>query len=114
MIYNNPVSGSGEKVTITGGNFDLEAPTTGTYTGMVIFQARKAGNTPVAITGPGTSKMIGAVYAASSPVQVTGAGGATVGSLFVCYTLDVAGAGPFNVDWGGTPKPGARVVRFTE
>jgi hypothetical protein len=115
MIFNNSQPSSGQKVTITGGNFDLTAPTSGTYQGIVIFQARAAGNVPVAITGPGTSNMIGTVYAASSPVDVTGQGGATIGSQFISDTLTVTGAGPFTVDWAGQPGPlGGRVLRLTE
>jgi hypothetical protein len=115
MIFNNPVPASGQKVTMTGGNFDLTAPTSGTYQGVVIFQARAAGNVPIAITGPGTSKMLGTVYAASSPVAVTGQGGATIGSQFISDTLTVTGAGPFTVDWAGQPSPpGGRVLRLTE
>ena len=105
MIYNDPDPGSGEKVTITGGTFDITAPTSGTYQGIAIFQARDAGQVPVAITGPGGSNMVGTVYAQSSPVQVTGAGGANVGSQFIADTLTVTGAGNFTVDWKGAASP---------
>jgi hypothetical protein len=81
---------------------------------MVIWQARGAGSTSVSITGPGTCNLIGAVYAKTSPVDVTGAGGATIGSMFVSDTLTVTGAGPFKVDWNGTPKPGVRDIRLVE
>jgi hypothetical protein len=114
MIYNDPQPGSGQKVTITGGNFDLSAPTSGVYQGMMIFQARDAGQVPVEITGPGTSKMLGTVYAPSSPVAITGAGGATVGSEYISDTLAVTGAGPFNIDFAGTPKPAIYSIRLTE
>jgi hypothetical protein len=114
MIYNNPQPGSGQKVSITGGTFNLSAPTSGTYQGMVIFQSRDAGNVPVAITGPGGSQMIGAVYAPSSPVQVTGAGGAIVGSEFISDTLTVTGAGPFSVDWNGAAGLPKRDIRLAE
>jgi hypothetical protein len=114
MIYNDPTPGSGDKVTITGGSFNLSAPTTGTYQGMMIFQARDADNVPVAITGPGGSQMIGAVYAPSSPVAVTGAGGAIVGSEFISDTLTVTGAGPFSVDWAGNPGLPKRDIRLVE
>jgi hypothetical protein len=114
MIYNNCTPGSGQKVTITGGTFNLSAPTSGTYQGMVIFQARNAGNVPVAITGPGGSQMIGCVYAPSSPVQVTGAGFAIVGSEFIADTLTVTGAGPFSVDWNGAPGLPKRDIRLAE
>jgi hypothetical protein len=114
MIYNDPDVGSGEKITLTGGTWNLTAPTSGTYIGMVLFQARGAGNVPIAITGPGTCNLIGAVYAKGSPVAVTGGGGATIGSLFVSDTLTVTGAGDFNVDWNGNPRPGTRDIRLIE
>jgi hypothetical protein len=114
MIYNAPTPGSGQKVTLTGGTWDLTAPTSGTYTGMVIFQSRDAGKVPIAITGPGTCNLIGAVYAKSSEVDVTGAGGATIGSLFVSDTLKVTGAGPFSVDWNGKPRPGKIMLQLVE
>jgi hypothetical protein len=114
MIYNDPTPASGQKVTITGGTFDITAPTTGVYQGMVIFQARGAGNVPIAITGSQQCNMIGTVYAPSSPVQVTGSGGATLGSEFVSDTLTVTGSGPFNIDWGGSAPPQAKDIRLVE
>ncbi len=114
MIYNNCTPGSGQKVTLTGGDWNITAPTTGPYIGMAIFQARNAGNVPVAITGPGTCNLIGAVYAASSPVDVTGGGGATIGSLFVSDTLTITGQGDFSVSWNGAPQPGTRDIRLVE
>jgi hypothetical protein len=114
MIYNDCTPGSGQKVTLTGGDWDITAPTTGPYTGIAIFQARGAGQVTVAITGPGTCNLIGGVYAKSSPVAVTGAGGATIGSLFVADTLAVTGAGPFYVDWKGAPKPSKRDIRLVQ
>jgi hypothetical protein len=114
MIYNDPTPGSGQKVSLTGGSWNLTAPTSGTYQGMVIFQARGAGSTSVDITGPGTCNLIGAVYAKSSPVNVTGSGGATIGSLFVSDTLKVTGAGSFTVDWNGHPRAGVRDIRLVE
>jgi hypothetical protein len=114
MIYNDCTPGSGQKVTLTGGSWNLSAPTSGTYAGIVIFHSRTAAGTSVAITGPGTCNLIGAVYAKTSNVAVTGAGGATIGSMFVSDTLTVTGSGPFQVDWNGHPKPGARDIRLVE
>ena len=107
MIYNDPNPGSGKK-------FNLSAPTSGTYQGLVVFQARDAGQGPVAITGPGGSQRIGAVYVPSSPVQVTGAGGAIVGSEFIADTLTVTGAGSFTVSWNGAPGLQKRDLRIVE
>jgi hypothetical protein len=114
MIYNNPVPGSGQKVSITGGTFNLSAPTSGTYQGMVIFQARDAGLVPIEITGNGESQMIGAVYAPSSPVKITGNGDCIIGSEFICDTLDVTGNGSLSVDWNGAPGLRKRDIRLVE
>jgi hypothetical protein len=114
MIFNDPAPNSGQKVTLTGGTWDLSAPTSGTYAGMVLFQSRNAGSVPISITGQGICSMIGAVYAKSSPVVVTGGGGATIGSMFVSDTLTVTGSGSFNVSWNGKPPPGKRIIRLVE
>jgi Flp pilus assembly protein TadG len=114
MIYNDPASNNSQKIKLTGGSWNLSAPTGGTYTGMVIFQARGASSTSISITGGGTCNLIGAVYAKSSPVDVTGGGGATIGSMFVSDTLTVTGSGSFKVDWNGHPKPGVRDIRLVE
>src|SRR5262249_9346186 len=114
MIYNGCTPGSGEQVTITGGTFNLTAPTDGTYQGVMIFQARDAGNVPGEISGAGKSRVGRAASAPGSPVTVTGADGATVGSLFIGDTVTVTGSGPFNVDWAGAPPPAKRDIRLTE
>jgi hypothetical protein len=114
MIFNNPRD-NGQNIAITGGNFDLTAPSSGTYQGVVIFQARAAGDVPIHITGPGASRMLGTVYAPSSSVKLTGQGGATIGSQFISDTLTVTGNGDFTVDWAGQPAPlGGRILRLTE
>ena len=114
MIYNDPNPGSGQKVSVTGGTFNLSAPTSGPYQGIVVFQARDAGSTEVDVTGGGTSQMLGAIYAAGSPVNITGSGGVIVGSLVVSDTLNVTGSGPFNVDWNGSPEPATSDIRIVE
>jgi hypothetical protein len=114
MIYNNPVPGSGQKVSITGGTFNLSAPTSGVYQGMAIFQARDAGQVPIDITGDGKSQMIGAVYAPSSPVQITGNGDCIIGSEFVCDILALTGNGSLSVDWNGTAGLPKRDIRLVE
>jgi hypothetical protein len=114
MIYNNPVPASGQKVSITGGTFNLSAPTSGTYQGMAIFQARDAGLVPINISGSGAVQMIGAVYAASSPVKIAGNGDFTIGSEFICDTLALSGNGSLSVDWNGASGLPKRDIRLVE
>jgi hypothetical protein len=114
MIYNDPTPGSGQKVSVSGGTFDITAPQSGTYQGMVIFQARDADNVPMSITGPAGSSMLGCVYAPSSPVQITGGGAVAIGSEFICDTLTVTGPGSFGVGYSGTPRPAKQSVRLVE
>lgn len=50
---------------------DLEAPTTGTYTGILFFQNR-TDSTPMTLIGDTGSKFQGAVYALNAPLTVLG------------------------------------------
>ncbi len=115
MLYNDPTPNSGQAISITGsGTINLSAPTGGPYQGMAIFQARDAGDVPVRITGSGSFNLLGAIYAPSSPVQITGSGGAVIGSQVVCDTLSITGSGDFSVDWGGQAPPPAKDIRLVE
>jgi hypothetical protein len=114
MIYNDPDSGGSEKVDLTGGNFNLSAPVTGPYQGIVLFQARGAGGVRVSIAASVSSQMLGTVYAPSSPVDVAGSGGTIVGSLLIADTVKVTGSGDFNVDWNGSPPPAVSDIGLVE
>ncbi len=114
MIYNDPDPNGSDKIQVTGGTWNLTAPATGPYTGMVLWQSRAADNVPIHLTGQASCNMIGTVYAPSSPVQVSGWGDATIGSMFISDTLTVTGSGSFTVDWKGRPAPGKRDIRLVE
>jgi hypothetical protein len=115
MIYNDPTPDSGQKIDISGlATLNLTAPTSDTYQGMVIFQARDAGQVPINIAGSSLSQIIGGVYAPSSPVQVSGNGDLILGSEFICDTLQVSGNGVVSVDWNGSSGLPKRDIRLLE
>jgi hypothetical protein len=114
MIYNDPTPNSSDKIILTGGNWNLTAPTSGTYVGICLWQARGAQDVPIDITGQASCNLLGAVYAPSSPVNVTGQGSLVLGSMFISDTLKVAGSGGFTVDWKDHPPPGKRDIRLVE
>jgi Flp pilus assembly protein TadG len=109
MIYNDTTSG----FKLTGGTYDITAPTSGPYVGIAFWQARGS-NTTISITGQGQCNLIGTVYAPDCAVSVTGGGGVTIGSMFISDTLKLAGNGGFTVDWKGAPVPGKRDIRLVE
>jgi Flp pilus assembly protein TadG len=115
MIYNDPIPNSGQAISLTGsGSLNLTPPTGGIYQGIAIFQARDAGKVQVAITGSGSSNLLGTIYAPSSPATLTGSGGAIIGSQVICDTLTITGSGSFRVDWGGQAPPPAKDIRLVE
>jgi hypothetical protein len=116
MIYNDPTpNSSGQKIDFSSlATLNLSAPTGGTYQGMLIFQSRDAGPVPVNVSGSSKSQMIGAVYAPSAPVQLSGNGTVTLGSEFICDTLHVSGSGSLTVSWNGAAGLPKRDIRLVE
>jgi hypothetical protein len=113
MIYNDPKGGG--TINLSGnGSLNLTAPTTGLYQGIVIFQARNAGNVPLTITGNGGSNSIGTIYAPSSPVELSGNGNANIASQFICDTMTITGNGEITVDWQGNQPPPSKDIRLVE
>ncbi len=112
MIYNAPVQNS-DQVKLSGsGSLTLSAPTSGTYKGIVIFQAR-ASTAVVGITGNGGMNLTGTIYAAGANVDLTGNGGANVvGSQIIADSMTVTGNGPVNVNYpaSGSPVRDTRIV----
>jgi hypothetical protein len=113
MLYNAPV-GTDDTISLSGnGTMNLTPPTSGTYQGMAIFQARSPANVPISLTGNGGAILLGTVYAPTSPVTVTANASATIGSQFICDTLTATGGANVTVDWAGfrmTPTRDLRVV----
>lgn len=76
----NAVSNPGSIATVTingGATIDLTAPTSGTYTGALFYQDRRAGydNNGVIINGNSSSKLQGAVYFPKQKVKFLGTAG---------------------------------------
>src|SRR5262249_21010724 len=94
MIY----SGGGGLIHTAGqGAASLTPPTTGTYTGMTIFQNRNSTQT-VQVTGNGSMNITGTFYAANALLQVTGNGSANyIGSQYVSKDLKLTGNGTIDI-----------------
>jgi len=99
MIYNAPQSTS-DKITINGsGSITLTPPTSGTYTGISIFQDRASSNT-VYVSGNGSSSYSGTFYIAGGTLNITGNGtGDVIGSQYISYDLVTGGNGTFSISW---------------
>jgi len=113
MIYNAP-NASSQKIDITGqGAVTLSPPTDGTYRGILIFQDR-ASTTPVNIVGQGADDIRGTFYVANAAVSISGNGDQSIGSQFICRTLDTGGNGGFTVTYNALLAPRTRVLQLVE
>jgi hypothetical protein len=93
------LTGTGEtfytegSTTLTGsGNMNLTAPTSGTYDGVLVFQAR-SDTDAMSITGSGGDSIKGIVYAPASALTLTGSGSMTVSLDMIVDSLSVTGSG---------------------
>ncbi len=78
-----------------GSNLLLKAPTSGTYSGILIFQARSDSQT-LSVAGGSGSTVEGILYAPTAAVTLSGSSTGTAMSLdIVCDTLTVTGNGTF-------------------
>ncbi len=113
MIYNAPLHNS-DQVQLSGsGSLTLSAPTSGTYKGITIFQARSS-TAVVGITGNGSMNLTGTIYSAGAEIDLTGNGGSNVvGSQIIADSMKVTGNGPVNVNYAGNGAP-ARDTRIVE
>lgn len=109
MIYNAPVQNS-DQVKLNGsGSLTLSPPTSGTYKGLTIFQARSS-TAVVGVTGNGSMNLTGTIYSAGAEIDVTGNGGTyVVGSQIIANNMQVTGNGPVNVNY----NPNGSTVRDT-
>ncbi len=99
LTGSGPMTGSGVTfytegaTTLTGsGNMNLTAPTSGTYSGVLAFQAR-SDTQAMAITGSGGDKIKGILYAPSAPLTLTGSGSLNVSLDMIVDTLTETGSG---------------------
>ena len=120
LIYNAPQSSS-DRIEITGnGSTTLPAPTTGTYQGISIFQARTS-NTPINITGNGNMQIGGTFYAAGAQLNITGNGFPlidgvldSIGAQYISKDLVVVGNGSFNINYSGGNPINVRTIQLVE
>jgi hypothetical protein len=116
MIYNAGTGGN-DGISITGdptGGINLSGLTSGTYAGMVIFQAREA-NEPLSITGNGNVNITGNVYAAGATLKMAGNGtGNNIGSQYVTQDLVITGNGNLTVKDNQNTNPPVRNLQIVE
>jgi hypothetical protein len=99
LTGSGPMTGSGVTfytegaTTITGsGNMNLTAPTSGTYSGVLDFQAR-GDSDAMSITGSGGDKIQGILYAPATPLTLTGSGSLNVSLDVIVDSLTETGSG---------------------
>ena len=82
--------------TLTGsGNMNLSAPTSGTYNGVLAFQARNDSQA-MAITGSGGDNIKGILYAPAAPLTLTGSGSLNVSLDLIADSITETGSGSIN------------------
>jgi Putative Flp pilus-assembly TadE/G-like len=98
MLFNDGHNNS-DSVKITGqGAVTWTPPSTGTYKGMTLFQAR--GQTQVVtMSGQGAMNIKGVLYAANALMDVSGNGDNYIGNQVVCWQMNFQGNGNFYVPW---------------
>lgn len=110
MIYNAATKNS-DNINIAGqgGVVNLTPPTSGTYAGILLFQARDS-IADVSVTGDGKYQMTGTFYAARANLKVAGNGDAQIGSQFVSYAVTTDGGGKLQITWA--PDTTGRTLYF--
>jgi hypothetical protein len=103
MIYNTGPGGVADPIQIgSTGPVNLTPPTSGTYTGISIFQDRRS-TAAIQLTGGATFNLSGMVYAAGATALLSGnAAGNIIGGGYVCKGMEVSGNGSIRIDPGGT------------
>lgn len=80
----------------------LTPPTSGTYTGISIFQKRGY-DKDATINGGGGLDLMGVLYYPDNHVYVSG-NGDTIGTRLVADTIEIAGTGAINIPYNGSPE----------
>jgi hypothetical protein len=79
--------------TLTGsGNMNLTAPTSGTYSGVLVYQPL-SDTAAMSITGSGGDKIQGILYAPGAPLTLTGSGSLNVSLDIIVDTIKETGSG---------------------
>jgi hypothetical protein len=123
LIYNGspPTTAPGQNngINITGGATVNLTPLNSTdpyaskYNGMSIYVNRESG-TPISIQGTAGSSIAGTVYAAASPVSITGNGDALIGWRYISRTLDVGGTGTLRINYDPLQPSPDRILQLVE
>jgi hypothetical protein len=124
IMFYNAGTGSNDKINITGsptGTVSLSGiNTTNTgssdyiYNGLLIFQARNAGE-DVQITGNGNFTMEGTFYAPDATLKLAGQGALSIiGSNLVADQISITGQGNITVDYSGFTQPKGRFLGLVE
>jgi hypothetical protein len=71
---------------------NLTAPTSGAYSGVLIYQPSSDTHT-IALTGSGGDKIQGILYAPAAPLTLTGSGSMNVSLDMIVDTMTVTGSG---------------------
>jgi hypothetical protein len=113
MVFNDGRNSS-DSVKITGqGTVTWTPPSTGTYKGITLFQARDCTST-VSISGQGGMNIKGVLYTPAALVDVSGNGESFIGNQVVCWQMNFQGNGIFNVPWDPGMLPAVRDLRLVE
>ena len=118
MIFNAPQK-SNDSISITGsstGSVSITPPTSGLYTGITLFQARKPYVQPdMSVNGNGLFNMTGTFYAAGALLSVSGnSPGNVIGSQYISYDLGIGGAAGLQIDWNSNKTAKLRMLGLVE
>ncbi len=108
MLY-NAWGTTSDVINISGGaSMTLVPPTSGTWQGVSIFQARATSSAlgpTITLSGHGGLNIGGTIYAAYAPLVVSGGSGSTnnIGGQYVADSLTVSGNGAVNITQNNLP-----------
>lgn len=106
---NGSVQQDADQISISGnGRITWTPPTTGTYTGISIFQDRAVADKSLKISGNGFMALSGLIYAPAAEVQLSGNGTTTteqLGGAYIASSMQISGNGTVNVTFAGGTRP---------
>jgi hypothetical protein len=117
FIYNAGSSfpsagGSFGAINLSGnGTFNLTPPSSGPYTGLMIFQSRDNPST-LSISGNGLSGVQGTIYGPSTPISITGNG--TIPAQFIVDSVNISGNGSLTVQYNASQLYSASNISLLE
>ncbi len=111
MIYVD--NGGGQVSFQGGGNITLGAPTSGPYTGVLIFQDRSS-TQPISIANGSTSNLTGTVYALSAAMNVAGGATSQYGSQIIVKTMNLSNNADVRINYGNGTVARGRSLNVVE